>query len=263
MRVSEFVSLGRVVAVAHRGGSKLRPENTIAAFEHGLALGADAIECDVHLSRDGDVVIIHDPTLDRTTDATGLVVERTARELAEVDAGYRFGADAGFGYRGRGFGVPRLADVLERFGTQPVVIEIKGDRLETAERTLDVIGRAGAADRVIVGGFNQAVLDVVREHAPEIVTSASLDEARAAIAAGEAWEPGRAPVFQLFQVPFRLDGQQRFGEPFVRAARRAGLPVHAWIVDTPDDMRELLAWGVTGIISDRPDLAVVVAGGLL
>src|SRR6185436_18830764 len=98
---------------------------------------------------------------------------------------------------------------------------------------------------------------------PRVVTSASLEEARAAIDAGDSWSPNRPPPFLLFQVPFRLEGVQRFDEPFVRAARRAGHPVQAWIVDAPDDMRRLPGWGVTGIISDRPDLAVQAAKGLL
>src|SRR5438874_310131 len=94
MPLSDLLSLSRVVVIAHRGGSKLRPENTMAAFDYGFALGADAVECDVHLSRDGEVVVIHDSTLDRTTDSTGPVAGLTADELARVDAGFRFGANA-------------------------------------------------------------------------------------------------------------------------------------------------------------------------
>jgi glycerophosphoryl diester phosphodiesterase len=84
MDASRLLSLTDVTAIAHRGGSKLRPENTMVAFDHAVAIGADAIECDVHLSHDGEVVVIHDPTLDRTTDATGPVSARTARELASA-----------------------------------------------------------------------------------------------------------------------------------------------------------------------------------
>ena len=90
-----FQSRARLV-FAHRGGAKLAPENTLAAFENGMALGSDGFECDVHLSRDGVPVVIHDPTLDRTTDATGAVGHRTADELAAVDAGYHFAPEQGF-----------------------------------------------------------------------------------------------------------------------------------------------------------------------
>jgi len=255
--ISRLLSLSTVSAIAHRGGSKLRPENTIAAFDHALALGVDGLECDVHLSSDGEPVVIHDPTLDRTTDATGPVSARTATALAAVDAGARFGAGDERPYRGAGLGVPRLAEVLDRYRQLPIVVEIKGDRPEVAERTLAVVREAGAAERVIFGGFSRVVLEVMRQHAPEMPTSASSDEAREAVTAGDGWRPA-STRFRLFQVPLRLEGQQMFGPVFVTAARRAGLPVQAWIVDEADDMRRLIDWGVTGLISDRPDTAVEV-----
>src|SRR5215217_3881167 len=102
---------------AHRGGA-LRPENTIASFDHGLDLGADGLEFDVHLSRDGVVVVHHDPTLDRTTGGSGVLSARTADELGSVDAGHWFRAPgagaAEFPFRGQGIGIPRLRDVLIR-----------------------------------------------------------------------------------------------------------------------------------------------------
>src|SRR5690606_17160459 len=104
-----------------RGGAGLRPENTMAAFEHAVSLGVDAVECDVHLARDGEVVVIHDDTLDRTTDARGPVSALTAAELARVDAGASFvDASGGAPWRGAGIGVPRLADLLDRFTDLPV-----------------------------------------------------------------------------------------------------------------------------------------------
>src|SRR5215472_3119853 len=115
----------RVVAIAHRGGSALRPENTLAAFDHALTLGVDGLECDVHLSSDDEIVVIHDDTLTRTTDLTGRVASHTARELARADAGCHFHEAAGAPFRGRGIGVPRLVDLLERTPTTPVTIELK------------------------------------------------------------------------------------------------------------------------------------------
>jgi glycerophosphoryl diester phosphodiesterase len=253
-----FRLLTGLTAIAHRGGSKLRPENTRLAFDHAVSLGVDGCECDVHLAADGEPVVIHDPTLDRTTDATGPVAARTAAALARVDAGYRFGDDQGFPFRGVSGGVPRLADLLTRHFDLAWIVEIKGDEPKVAERVVCVIRECGAADRVIVGGFSQAVLDTVRRLAPELVTSASHDEARAAAARVEA---GLGPVvtgYRLFQVPFQLDGRPMLHRPFVEVARRAGLPVQAWIVDEAADMRRLIEWGVTGIISDRPDVAVAI-----
>ncbi len=117
----------RLTVFAHRGGAGLAPENTRGAFRQAAALGVDGCELDVRLSKDGEVVVIHDATLDRTTDADGPVSALTAAELGRVDAGFRFGADAGFPWRGRGEGVPRLADVLADHPALPFIIEVKGD----------------------------------------------------------------------------------------------------------------------------------------
>lgn len=256
--IAPLLSLTRVAVIAHRGGSKLRPENTAAAFAHAEALGADALECDVHLSRDREVVVIHDATLERTTDARGRVSAFSADELARVDASARFAPPAGAPAERVPGGVPRLADLLARHPL-PFVIEIKGDSTETAVRVVDVIREAGAMDRVIVGGFNRAVLETVRRLLPEVPTSASSPEATSAVRRALVRMPPRRPEFALFQVPYRLRGKRMFGRGFVATARRAQMPVQAWIIDDPEDMARLVGWGVTGLISDRPDLALDIA----
>ena len=256
--------LSRVpVAVAHRGGSRLRPENTLLAFAHALALGVDALECDVQRSSDGEAVVIHDPTLDRTTDRSGPVAALTASELSRVDAAYHFGADCGFPYRGSGAGVPRLADVLLQAPETPVIVEIKGEDTRLADRVVDVVSAAGAEGRVVLAGFSHAVLAAVRRQAPHLITSASQAEVHAAWR--RAWvrlAPRNAP-FQLMQIPLRLRGRRVLSRGFVRVLTRARIPVQAWIVDEIEDMQRVLDWGVMGIISDRPDRAVeVVQAGL-
>jgi glycerophosphoryl diester phosphodiesterase len=249
---------GTPVAIAHRGGAKRRPENTLVAFSHALSVGVDAVECDVRLSRDGQPVIIHDETLDRTTDRTGFVASLTAEELATVDAGHHFGAAEGFPFRARGVGVPRLMDVLTLAGEVPVIVEIKGHDVAAVRPVLDVIDAAGAGDRVIVGGFSHAVLSAVRDRAPGLVTSASQTEVLSALRWSYVWLPPRRPAFQLIQAPLRLRGRPVLRRSLVRVLRRAGLPVQAWIVDETDDMHRMLDWGVTGLISDLPDRAVAI-----
>ena len=149
--LSEFSQRGsgRPLVFAHRGGAGLRPENTMPAFDHGLSLGADGVELDVHLSRDGVVMVHHDDALDRTTDATGPLASRTADELARVDAGYRFNRtlDSGqteYPFRGQDIGIPRFRDVLERHRTARVIIELKTPQPELARQTIDEIRAAGA-----------------------------------------------------------------------------------------------------------------------
>jgi glycerophosphoryl diester phosphodiesterase len=256
---ARLLSSTGVVVIAHRGGSKLRPENTVAAFDHAARLGVDGLECDVHLARDGELVVIHDATLERTTDASGPVGALTSAELAAVDAGYRFAQDGGHPYRGAGVGVPRLADVLARHAALPFVIEIKGDRRETAVRLLEVLESAGALERVLIGGFSDVVLDEIRRRAPDVPTSASRREVQSALRRALFWLAPSRPHYQLMQAPYRFRGRKVFGRSFVQAVRRRGLPVQAWIIDDAADMERLIGWGVSGLISDRPDVAIKVA----
>lgn len=250
----------RPLVYAHRGGAALRPENTLAAFDHGLSLGADGLEFDVHLSRDGVVVVHHDPTLDRTTDATGPLAGRTAAELAGVDAGYRFREGAAgkdpFPFRGLGLRIPTLREVLGRYPAVPLIIELKADEPALAESAVEEVRAAGAVDRVSFGSFGRTVLDAVRAREPRIRTGASKEEARWALyRSWVRWPLGR-PAYREFQLPERAGRTTIISPRFVAHAHRAGLPVKVWTVDTHADVRRLAAWGVDGIISDRPDVAV-------
>lgn len=238
---------------AHRGGAKLRPENTILAFDHGLSLGADGLEFDVRLSRDGVVVVHHDATLERTTDGTGPLVARTADELARLDAGFHYD-----GYRGRTGGVPRLADVLRRYPNARCIIELKADEPELANRTIDVIHAADAIERVALGSFSTRVLRIARAREPRIPTGSSREETRLALYRSWIHWPVRHPPYREYQVP-EISGSTRVVSPrFVRYAHEAEVAVRVWTVDDAADMRRLLSWGVDGLISDRPDIAVQV-----
>jgi glycerophosphoryl diester phosphodiesterase len=242
---------------AHRGGAKLAPENTLAAVARGMAAGSDGVECDVHLSRDGVPVVIHDATLDRTTDASGPVSARTAVELAAVDAGYRFAADGAFPFRGQGIGVPRLEQVLSAVPRGRIIVEMKQGLPELARAVIDVVRRAGVAERVCVGSFYPAGLDVMRAEAPEIATSASEPEARWTLyRSWLRWPIPASRPYVAFQVPQRAGRLRVISPPFLAQAHRDGARVDVWVVDEPSDIIRLLSWGVDGVISDRPDVAV-------
>jgi glycerophosphoryl diester phosphodiesterase len=238
---------------AHRGGAALRPENTMVAFDHGLALGADGLELDVHLSSDGEVVVHHDATLERTTDGRGPVATRSADELARVDAGYHFPE-----FRGRAGGVPRLADVLARHPTAQLIVELKVDDAELARRTIDVVRRADAVDRVSLGSFGTRVLRAARAYEPRIRTGASREETRLALYRSWVRWPVRHPPYTAFQVPEKSGVTRVVSPRFVDSAHAARAVVQVWTVNDEDDMRRLLSWGVDGIITDRPDRAVAV-----
>lgn len=252
------LSMDVPVVFAHRGGAALRPENTIVAFDHGLALGADGIECDVRLSSDGVVMVHHDDTLDRTTSGTGRLSAHPADALVQLDAGYHFRSVDGESYRSRGCRIPRLQDVLDRYPDIPIIVELKGNDLAVARRAVEVVRAAGALRRVCFGGFTDAVIRAARAVGADVTTSAASEEIRWFLYRSWVGMAPRRTEFRGFQVP-ETSGYTRVVSPrFVRAARRAGLPVQVWTVDVPSDMERLLAWGVRGLISDRPDLAVQV-----
>lgn len=238
---------------AHRGGAALRPENTIAAFDHGLSLGADGLELDVRLSRDGVVVVHHDATLDRTTNARGPVERLTADELARVDAAAQHPD-----LQGRQIGVPTLREVLRRYRDARLIIELKLNEPTLAIRTIDEVKAADAVARVSLGSSGTRVLRAARACEPAIATGASREEIRLALYRSWCRWPVRRPPYREFQVP-ETSGATRVVSPrFVRDAHAGGTTVHVWTVDDEADMRRLLVWGVDGLITDRPDVAVSV-----
>ena len=254
-----FLSAGRPLVFAHRGGCALGPENTLAAFDRGHAAGADGFELDVHLSADGVVVVCHDATLERTTDAAGLLAARTAADLARVDAGHRFVDAAGaFPFRGLGVGIPTLSEVLQRYPEMLLIVEMKDDTAAMGRAVAEAVRSAGAVERVCVAGYGQQSLDAARAALPAAATSASYPEARLAVYRSIARWPVRKARYDAFQVP-ETAGILRIVSPrFIRDVHAAGCKLQVWTVDEEGDMDRLLTWGVDGLISNRPDVAVRV-----
>ena len=238
-----FFASPRPLVFAHRGGSALAPENTIAAFDNGLALGADGLELDVHLSRDGVVVVHHDRVLDRTTTLRGPIAERDSDELRRA-------------------AVPALAEVLARYPDQRLVVELKVNSAALAAATIDAVRRADAVDRVCLGSFGRRALRAARAIEPAIATSGAREEVRWALYRSWCrWPVTRVP-YSGYQIP-ELSGTTRVVSPrFVEYAHDAGLGVQVWTVDTAEAARRLLGWGVDALITDRPDVIVPFVAGL-
>lgn len=252
---------GVPIIYAHRGGAALRPENTIAAFDHGIECGADGLEFDVHLSKDGVVVIHHDDTLERTTGTSGRIALSTAAELGALDAGYHFSDGDGFPFRGRKLGVPTLHDVLRRYPEAALIIELKVGGEALAHRVVDEVRAAGAVDRVAIGSFYADALRAVRRYEPAIATGAAREETRWALyRSWVGWAIGSAP-YREFQVPEWSGLTPIVTRRFVSAAHRAGILVKVWTVNAAEDMQRLVSIGVDGLITDRPDLARAVVAG--
>ena len=248
----------RRLVYAHRGGLALSPENTMTAFDRGMAEGADGLELDVRLSRDGIVVVHHDETLERTTNGRGAVSAHTADELARVDAGYHFEKDGAFPFRGQGIGVPPLEDVLRRHPGAQLIIEMKGDSPELGAAVAEVVKRTGAVERALLASFAHRTVVAARAAGSGIRTGASTPEARAALMRSWLGLVPRRPPYFGFQVPERAGWLRVISPRFVRTVTRAGLSVAVWVVNEEADMRRLLDWGVSGLVTDRPDKAVAV-----
>ena len=232
----------------------LAPENTIAAFDQGVASGADGIELDVRASRDGVVVVHHDATLQRTTDHKGAVAALDARDLTRVDAGYRFTRAGGHPFRGHGIGIPALSEVLRRHRSCRVIVEMKINSSEFADAVVAAVRLADAVDRVCLGSFGGRALRAARALEPALATSAAREEVRWALYRSWLGWPVRKPSYAGYQVPERAEATRIVSPGFIRSSHAAGLGVQVWTVDDEADARRLVGWGVDGLITDRPDL---------
>lgn len=247
---------GRPLIFGHRGGAKIGPENTLLALARGMAAGADGFECDVRLAADGVPVLIHDATLDRTTAATGPVHVHPAAALAALDATCRFSPPDPSWAVPSPEGIPTLARALDAHPAARVIIEMKDDDVRLADAVAAVVAAASAAGRVCVGSFHQRVLSHLRATAPHLTTSASRREAQWTLARSWVrWPLPMSPAYRAFQVPEHAGRLHVVRPAFVRRAHRERALVQVWTVDAPADVRRLLAMGVDGIISDRPDWA--------
>jgi glycerophosphoryl diester phosphodiesterase len=246
------------IAVAHRGSRLLWPENTMHAFGEAATTGVSTFETDVRATLDGEAVCFHDPLLDRTTDRTGPLDRLTREDLSGVDAGYRHRTGGAYPFRGMGIGVPRLVELATAFPSGRFIVDLKSEA--AIEPVAEVISALDLYDRIIVGSFSDARLAEFRRlTGGKVGTSTGQGETIGAIMAGAA---GSAPAGEAIalQVPPTWYGLPVVTPSLVRAARRAGKLVHVWTINDGAEMERLLAMGVDGIITDRPDLVFPLIG---
>lgn len=250
----------QTMIIAHQGGDGVWPGNTLYAFEKAVEIGADVLEMDAHLTRDGHIVLIHDETVDRTTDGTGEVESMTLEELQRLDAAYRWTPDGGqtYPYRGMGITIPALAEVFQRFPDLRYTIEIKKTRASMARPFCDLIRQYNMQDKVLVASFHDSAMAEFRQTCPEVATSASRGEVTPFVLLGKVFLSGWiSPQYQSLQVPWNPKDSLNIPimtPRFIREAHAKGIAVEPWTVDDPDLMRQYIAWGVDGLITDRPDL---------
>lgn len=239
----------RPVNFAHRGASASAPENTLAAFDEAISAGAEALELDARMTRDGKIAVIHDEAVNRTTDGTGAVRGMTLTELRALDAGYRFGEEY------RGLAVPTLEETLRRYPDTFVNVEIKGKERDAAEGVLEDITDARAESRVLVVSEDGGVIGRFRELSEgRIATGASRREVATFFLASKlrvAW--ALDPAYDSLQIPPEYKGLAIATPRFIAAAHGRNIGVDVWTINEAREMERLLDLGADGIMTDRPE----------
>lgn len=231
------------LVVAHRGNRVAVPENTIESLQAAVELGVDAIEFDVRMTRDAVPVVIHDATLDRTTNGSGAVNARALSELDALDAGAKF-----TGAQGRRHAIPTLESVLDRFRDVPLVIEVK--EFAAAEATERLVRKFGAVGRVLIGSAENRVMEWF--YRTGLPTCASMLDAALLIPFALVGIAPLLPRFDVLSVTQRYSGFPIPIKAMARSSLRASIPTHVWTVNDPAEARDYWAAGVSGIVTDDP-----------
>ena len=267
----------RIVNFGHQGGSFEAPSSTLAAISGGLAAGATVIELDVHATKDRQLVVCHDETVDRTTNGQGQICDLTLDELRRLDNAHWFiaGSDVAPGhpaseYLLRGlapadhrYRIATLSEVLETFPDVTLNLDIKrtAPEVEPYEGLLaEVLAAHGRSETVIVASFNDLAIAAFRRESPSTPTSAATLETAEFYRSIHAGEEPVALGVVAFQVPETFGDITLVDELFVAAAHERDIAVHVWTVTDETSMRRLVGLGVDGIISDRPTLLSEVLG---
>ena len=261
-----YVGVTRPLVIAHQGGDGLWAGNTMYAFDKAVEIGADVLEMDAHITKDGEIILMHDESVDRTTDGTGLIEELTLAEIQQLDAAYKWTNDEGqtFPFRGQGIQVPTLNGLFEKYPDMRYLIEIKLTKNPIDKPFCNLIRAYNMKDKVIVASFHDDVMRMFRETCPEVATSASRTEVRNFVLLGKVFLSGFVvPRYQSIQPPY--DPSESLGIPimterFLREAHAKNIRVEPWTVNDPELMKQYIEWGVDGIITDRPDLMVSILG---
>jgi glycerophosphoryl diester phosphodiesterase len=249
-----------VQVIAHRGGAGLRPENTLAAFQHAAQIGADILEMDLRAAADGAIVVIHDATVERTTDGSGAVASMKLAELKRLDAGYRWSSDGGasFPYRGRGVRIPALEEVFRLLPGSRMVLEMKQFEPPAVAALCDLIRRNGMQHKVLVASFADDAQRAFRRACPEVATSMASLEARLFIVLFGLYTPS----VPALQAPDRLRETVLVTPELLERARGRNIKLHAWTVNEDARLRELARMGVDGVMTDRPDRLLAIRASL-
>ena len=237
------------LVIAH-AGSELYPTDTLYALQQYAEMGVDVLEMDAHMTADGEIILIHDHTVDRTTNGTGDVRQMTLAEVQSLDAGWYWTEDnQTYPFRDQGITIPTLREVFESFPEYPMIIEIKQETPSMAAPLCELIRQYGMQDKVMVPSFRDAAMQ------------ASEDEVRDFVIRGFLLMAGTiTPEYEALQVPESRDGIPIVTRLFLWFAHNRNLEVHIWTINEPEEMQRFINMGVDGIMTDRTDLLLEVLG---
>lgn len=255
-----FFDASYPLVFGHKGCGDV-PENTLLSFDKGLKDGADVLEMDLRMTKDGVIVVMHDAFLEGQTNGTGWVRDLALAELKKLDAGHKFSPDDGktFPFRGKGCTVPTLEEVFQRYPGIKMNIDLKTRNPLMAGKVADLLIKYNRADITITGSFWHNNVRRLREELERRslndITCASADEVKDDIMAANVNVPPLKSPLAVFQVPIKEGNTQVITEEFVKRAHANGRYVTPWTINDAKEMEDLLKLGVDGIVTDKPALA--------
>ncbi|MFS0779361.1 glycerophosphodiester phosphodiesterase [Neobacillus sp. 3P2-tot-E-2] len=262
IKQKSFFNHNRPLVIAHQGGELLAPSNTMASFENAANMGVDVLETDIHITKDGHLVTIHDPSVDRTTNGKGNVADLTLAELQSFDAGYHFkDLEGDYSFRGKGVYIPTVDEMFQTFNDLKIEIEIKDDNPperieEIASKLWDLIEKYQMEDKIIIGSFDQKIIQIFEKYAKgRVAISAGKQEVKSFVVFHKFFLRNLyVPTADAFQIPVEDSGFDLTDQRLIDGAHRLGLEIHYWTIDDPKTMEKLIDAGADGILTNRPDL---------
>ena len=249
------------LVIAH-AGSELYPHNTLFALKEYAAMEVDVLEMDLHMTADGEIVLIHDHTVDRTTDGSGEVWEMTLEEVQALDAGWYWTKDEqSYPFRGQGIIIPRLEEVFETFPEYPMIIEIKQDDPPMATPLCELIREYGMEYKVMVASSRELAMQEFRSSCPEVATSATRAEVKQLVVRGFLLLGGTiTPAYEALHVPEKDNDIPVVTPLFLWFAHNRNLQVHIWTINEADEIQRFIDMGLDGIMTDRTDTMQEILG---
>lgn len=256
----------QTLVIAHRGGRAHAPENTLPAFARSVELGVDVLELDVHLTKDEEIVVLHDATVDRTTDGSGHINELTYAEVEVLDAGYYYQDEAGdYTYRDQGVHIPRLEEVFDQFPAQRYFIELKDTTAPVLQPMLiqkvwELIQQYQMEDQVVIGSFDHDLIEDFQQiSGGQVAIGAGEQAARSFVKGHLAYLNGWTTInADSLQLPLEKEGHDLTHNNLLRGVLKQNIALYYWTINDPATMHSLLDKEVDGIMTDHPALLLEI-----